>query len=251
MSPRLAQRQGAILIMTWENGSVDGLDIRDNRIDWQPGGDTAAIQTGDKLDARNVFLANNEIISNGTTFVNPLLTYRGEKNRYLFVDGDTEGANAIAEHRFALLPETHSSVGLASPRKEDEAHQARGWQLIASFPKSMLQSGGDPVLRGMLVNLKSAALQFGQMGLRTTIRSDADMTELSSDWLGGEVGMEFVHVPPLTDTDFSLKIISPLGQIVQEWKGYIGPATLGGALRSACGKPSYGRLTFEAVPATD
>jgi hypothetical protein len=248
MSPRLAQRQGAILVMTWEGGGIDGLDIRDNRIDWQPGGDSPAIQTGSKLDAKNIELSNNDITSNGTTFVDPLLIYRGEKNRYFFVDGDVE-STAATRRRFALLPETNSSFASADSRKEDKA--TRGWKLISSFPKSMLQSGGDPVLRGMLVNLKSAALQFGQSGLRTTINSDADLSELSTDWFGEEPGLKFVRVGATTDTELSLKLVSPSGAIVQQWSGYVGPVELGGALRKACGKPSYGRLTFEAVPATD
>jgi Right handed beta helix region len=244
-SPRLAQRQGAILVMTSDGGRIDGLDIRDNRIDWQPGGDTPAIQTGAKLDARNVFLSNNEITSNGTTFVDPLLIYRGEKNHYFFMEGD---ADAIRQ-RFALLPETQSGLASLEPRKEDKT--AWGWQLVASVPKSMLQSGGDPALRGMLVNLKSATFQFAQAGLRTTINGDGDMADFASVWLDRDVGIEFVRVAASTNLELSLKLISPTGEIVNEWKGYVGPVALGWALRKACGMPAYGRLTFEPVPATD
>jgi Right handed beta helix region len=256
MSPRLAQRQGAILLMTWEDGRIDGVEIRGNRIEWQPAGDTPAIQVGSDLDAKGVFLSDNHIWSNGPTFVNSMLKYRGEKNRYVVADADPE-ALSTAQRRFELLSETNSSLAGASARPEDEqsfeteTKHARGWQLVASVPMSMLGSGGDPELRGVLVNLNSAALQFGHAGLRVTVASDGDMSDLAGVWLGDEAGLEFVHAADSNHHELSLKLRSPAGEVVQEWKGYVGPVALGWALRKACGRPAYGRLTFETVPATD
>jgi hypothetical protein len=256
MSPRLAQRQGAILLMTWEEGRIDGVEIRGNRIEWQPAGDTPAIQVGSNLDARGVFLSDNHIWSNGTTFVNSMLKYRGEKNHYAVADTDPE-AFSTAQRRFELLSETNSTLTGASaqpgdePGFETEAKHARGWQLVASVPMSMLGSGGDPALRGVLANLKSAALQFGYAGLRVTVAGDADMSDLAGVWQGDEAGIEFVHTADSNHHELSLELRSPAGDVVQEWKGYVGPVALGWALRRACGRPVYGRLTFETVPATD
>jgi hypothetical protein len=248
MSPRLAQRQGAILLMTWDDGSLDGVEIRDNRIEWEPAGDTPAIQVGSNLDAKGVLISDNQIWSNGMTFVNSTLKYRGEKNHYML--GDVE-ALSTAERRFVLLSETHSSLtGASKQPSETETSNERGWQLVASVPSSLLRSG-DPLLRGMLVNLKAAALQFGDAGLRVRVASDGDMSELASVWQGDEPSIEFVHEGNSRKHELTLKLLSPAGKIVQEWNGFVGPVSLGLALRKACGRPSYGRLTFETVPATD
>jgi hypothetical protein len=247
MSPRLAQRQGAILLMTWDGGSLDGVEIHNNRIDWKPAGDTPAIQVGSDLDARGVVLSDNQIWSNGTTFVNSTLKYRGEKNRYMIED--TESLSP-AQRRFSLLSETESSLTGASVQLT-EANHAPGWQLVASVPASLLRSGGDPALRGMLVNLKSAALQFSPAGLRLTVASDGDMSELASIWQGDEAHIEFVQEDNARNHELTIKLLSPAGKLVQEWNGYVGPVALGWALRQACGRPAYGRLTFETVPATD
>lgn len=261
MSPRLAQRQGAILLMTWGGGSIDGVEIRGNRIDWRPGGDTPAIQTGAGLQARGIVLADNAIWSNGTSFVDPALGYRGEKNRYIFADtdfADTDGeAGAAARRRFALLPESHSSLAsaIAQPENEkgleSEARAVPGWRLVASVPSKLLGSGGDPALRGMLVNLISAALQFGRGQLRVTLASDGDLSDLAAAWRTAEAGIELDPHSPPPDQELSLKLVSPAGKVIQQWQGYAGPVEMGGALRKTCGRPAFGGLAFERVPATD
>ncbi len=254
LSPRLAQRQGAILLMTWAGGSIDGVEIRKNRIGWQPGGDTAAIQAGADLRARGIILSENEIWSNGTTFVASALAYHGEKNHYLFRDADAETI-ATMRRRFELLPEINSTLAVAGPDDErvqtTRTSQARGCRLVASVPNKMLGSGGHPELRGTLIELKSAALQFGQAGLQVVVATDGETSELASVWLAGNDGIEMVHSSASTNQDLSLQLISPAGTIVEEWKGYAGPVGVGSALRRVCGQPAYGRLLFETVPATD
>jgi len=188
--------------------------------------------------------------------VNSMLKYRGSKNRYVAADTDPE-AFSTAQRRFELLSETDSTLARASaepgdePSFETETKHARGWQLVASVPMSMLGSGGDPALRGVLVNLNSAALQFGYAGLRVTVASDGDMSDLAGVWPADEIGIEFVQAADSNHRELSLKLRSPAGEVVQEWKGYVGPVALGWALRKACGRPVYGRLTFETVPAAD
>ena len=73
LSPRLAQRQGAILLMTWSGGRLDGVSIVDNRVEWRPGGDTPAIQTGTELNASHVYIHGNEIHTTATIPIDPVL----------------------------------------------------------------------------------------------------------------------------------------------------------------------------------
>jgi hypothetical protein len=50
---------------------------------------------------------------------------------------------------------------------------------------------------------------------------------------------------------FSLRLVSPSGKAVREWKAYPGPVDLGLALRQCIGAPNFSHLGFESLHATD
>ncbi len=254
MSPRLAQRQGAILLMTWQDGSIDGVEIRGNRVDWQAAGDTPAVQTGSALRARDVVLRNNEIWSTGSTFVDAGLNYKGEKNLYMLADRTPAGIS-VATQRFEALHEQSSSLQEAPDQGEKGPFSVvttntKGWKLIATIPAAMFRSGGSPELRGTLVELKSAALQFGHSGLQVVLASDGSAKQLLDDWQLSEDGIQMQN-SATTNAAFSMKLISPAGSIFTNWTAYPGPVPLGLALRQSVGKPSFGQLHLTQVKATD
>jgi hypothetical protein len=251
LSPRLAQRQGAILLMTWQGGSITGLEIKNNRIDWEPPGDTPAIQIGAGLKASEVSIRGNEVWSNGISYVNPALNYAGSDNRYL-LEYANQNDLVEAQKRLAALPEQDSSVAIAPVSKADHAAfgqrltDERGWRLVVWVPQSMLV--GD-VPRGTLVELKSAALQFGRAGLQVSVESDGDVATLTGDWQLERDGVEVKHIASVTA--YSMKLISPEGKVVREWREYAGPVDLGLLLRQTVGPPVYGRLAMENMEAVD
>jgi hypothetical protein len=254
MSPRLAQRQGAILLMTWQDGSIDGVEIRGNRVDWQAAGDAPAVQTGSDLRARGVALRNNEIWSTGSTFVDAGLNYKGEKNLYVLADRNPASLN-VARQRFETLPEQSSSLKEAPAQGEKSAFgvvttNTEGWKLIATIPSAMFRSAGSPELRGVLVELKSAALQFGHSGLQVIFVSDGSAKQLLDDWQLREDGIQ-IQESAAANAGFSIKLISPAGTIFTNWAAYPGPTTLGLALRQSVGEPSFGQLHLAQVKATD
>jgi hypothetical protein len=255
MSPRLAQRQGALLMMTWSGGTLDGVKIVDNLVDWQPPGDTPAIQIGDKLLANGVTLRNNEIRSTGLSFVDPGLKYSGAADRYI-VQGGTVTDMATARQRFHLLREKDSTITMAPelaphPRVFGSAEIVGTWQLKVIIPIGVQRGADDDRMRGMLVVLKSAALQFAHAGLKTILAGDPATEDIARDWSLLENGVTFDMMPPEKNSQFSVKLISPSGEVVHEWVEYPSPVELGLELRQRLGLPDFGYLKFESVRATD
>jgi Right handed beta helix region len=271
MSPRLAQRQGAVLLMTWRGGSLKGVEVRGNRVDWQPPGETPAVQSGADLNAAGITLRENEIYSTGDSFVSSDLKYIGERNRYVVASGDPVDLSA-AQKAFAALPENGSILAPAPPGTIRTGAfglpttNTRDWQLIAFAPASMLRGDRGDILRGTLVELKSAALQFVRAGLEVKLVSEGGaaelttaqaavpkltVTELANDWLFAEDGITLKQESSNQDNHFSVKLISPRGEVVREWNTYPPPVELGLALRQNLGPPNFGHLKLENVRATD
>jgi hypothetical protein len=255
-STRLAQRQGALLFMTWEGGTLEGVEIRGNRIDWQPPGDLPAVQEGAGLRANGITLRSNQMWTTGLSFVNPGLTYAGEQNRYVVSGADTAGL-AAARARFTALAEKSSTLSAAPAGAVRNGFFGRaplslsGWQLIATVPSGLLRNGGDDVVRGTLVELKSAALQFSQAGLVVRLAGDDQAGPIARDWSLRQNGVRVDILPRHKEGGFSVRLVSPLGKVVRVWHGYPGPVDLGLALRQYVGAPEFGHLGFESDGAAD
>jgi len=242
LAPRLAQRQGAILLMTWQGGSIDGLVVKNNRVDWNPPGDTPAVRGGTDLQATGMSFSGNQILSTGISFIDPELKYTGNHNRYSVLGG-TPSELAAAKIRFLKLPESNSTI-LAGDRKQ--IRQVAGtWSLTATVSVDALERNR---VRATLVQLASAALQFGHAGLLVTLTGNTEVLALAADWQLPQAGVVLKTQTP--DMPPSLKLISPGGQIVGQWKD---PSCveLGSALNEHLGTPNFAFLPFEDVRATD
>jgi hypothetical protein len=255
MSPRLAQRQGALLLMTWQGGSLDGVEIRGNRIYWNPPGQTPALQTGEDLQASGIVLRSNEIWSSSLIFVDPTLRYLGDHDHYRLAASDSADRQK-AMPAFLALHEADSTLTLD---KHDPARAGMfglaatntlGWQLVLNVPSGTMRQGSQDDLRGMLVELRSAALQFGHCGLKVTI-GGSSLATVAEDLLLQSDGVSLDTKPGSSVSPFSLRLVSPLGKIIREWRAYPSPVDLGLALRQNLGPPDYSQLSIEDVRAKD
>ena len=249
MTPRLAQRQGAFLMMTWQGGSLERVRFYGNRVYWQPPGVTPAVQTGSNLTATGVRLDDNQIWSSAPAFIDPRLIYTGEKNRYVLVGDDADKQAAMPA--FLALPETGSALTLA-PTPSVNADQfgfvssgGHNWRLEFDAPASAARN--DDV-RGMLVACRSAALQYGHNGLRVVASGDENIVRLAEDW---GLAADGVNVETVPTQAFSVRLISPEGKIVRQWTSHPGPVELGLTLRQTVGRPNFSFLPMEIVRATD
>jgi hypothetical protein len=242
--------------MTWEGGTLEGVEMRGNRVDWQPPGDAPAVQSGADLRATRITLRANEIWTTGVCFVDPALKYTGIQNRYVVVGTNALGLVA-ARDRFKALPEKDSTLTAApagAVRNGVFGHAPNslaGWQLIATIPSDLLRDGGDDLVRGTLVELKSAALQFSRAGLDVRLAGDDQAGPMTRDWSLQEDGVQLDILPPDKVADFSVRLVSPYGKMVRVWRVYPGPVDLGLALRQYFGAPEFSHLGFDSVRATD
>ena len=248
MSPRLAQRQGAVLLMTWQGGSLDGVEIHGNRVGWQAPGDTPAIRTGSDLHASGLRFHDNEVWSSGPSFVDPALTYTGEHNRYTL---DLHADFAEAQRRSALLPEQNLAFSQSSNPWESAAvtpaTARHPWQLLATLPSL----ADEQTIRATLIQLESTALQYGHAGVDVTIYCDEPVATFASDWSLPELRIAIQPLSKLVAPRYSVRLIAPDGALVREWVTYPGPIDLGLALRQNVARPNFSSLPFEDIRATD
>jgi hypothetical protein len=211
------------------------------------------VQGGENLQASGVLLSSNEIWSTGIAFVDPTLRYAGDHDRYRLVRGDSADEQR-ATPAFLALHEVGSTLTLSKNDSDRfgnfglAATNTPGWRLELTAPAGPLNPGAEDNLRGTLVQLRSAALQFGHCGLKVTIGGQT-LTTLAQDWslLSDGISLD----PKKNVGKFSLRLISPHGKIVREWNDYPPPTSLGLALRQNVGPPDYSRLPLEEVRARD
>jgi hypothetical protein len=153
----------------------------------------------------------------------------------------------------AALPEKDSTLRAvtdASPGLFDTKPSIHGaWTLIATAGST--DGEVDDEMRGTLIQLKSAAVQFGHAGLQVELQCDQKTSMLAKDWRLPEDGILIREQPSNNVKGFSLSLVSPDGTAVRTWQGYLGPVELGMALRQNVGLPDFAFLPFETVRATD
>jgi hypothetical protein len=82
-SPRLARRQGAIFLYTWNGGKLNGVDIEQNTVVWDPELEAAAFRSTAEFegDLPNRFV-NNTLASLSGAFVSSSTAFQFSGNRY-------------------------------------------------------------------------------------------------------------------------------------------------------------------------
>jgi hypothetical protein len=220
MSPRLAQRQGALLLMTWQGGTLDRVDIHGNRVGWDPPGQTPLLQIGSDLKAERVLVRDNELESSGTSFINPRLKYSGGHNRFVVTSASFSKAH----------------------------HEARGWLLTLTATPGAGGKDSDG-FRAAVVAIKSAALQFGPLGLQVSVIADPERLALAADLIGADTGISLRPLRGHRSEGLHIALRSPSGKVSRAWQKCPGPADLGWTLWHNLGHPDFSRLGLEDVPA--
>jgi hypothetical protein len=84
-SPRLAKRQGAIYVSTWNNGFLDGVKIHHNTIYWNPPGNFSALVSDAQPTGKrpNVF-ENNLVVSTVPELISPNGLMKLDGNLYWY-----------------------------------------------------------------------------------------------------------------------------------------------------------------------
>jgi hypothetical protein len=273
-SPRLAKRQGAILLYTWDGGKLDGVTIEGNDIVWDPPLKTPAMQFAAEFTGKQVNrVANNTIVAPSSSFVTSAAGVQFSGNRYC---GPLDGV-ADDPVRAGLLSDSPDlSDGAAKQKQEtDEAAkkpydlcacmkellsrsltperdheaslpQSNHWQLLAVLAPP--GSPGATTSRSGLVLIESMMHQFADLGLAATVvpESSIDKAELDQwrvDWhFDSKINMDFANAESLRNA-YSLTeapkllLVSPSGHVVARWEFPIAPADVWLQIQRQLGTP--------------
>ena len=235
LSPRLAQRQGAIFLATWRDGSIDGVQIERNTIYFDPPGDYAAIRAGAELRARNVAFDGNVIDATSVRVVSPGLqaAFEHGQNRVTH-----EGPGSIANPVAAGDSAPSWAIALAAAGKTGT------WRLVAAIPATM----GDGLPRaaaGALTLLRSQALQYSRESLQVIVACRCNAGQraaLEADWRLADAGITLVELADDSPQPGAVALLTPDLHLAGSWHGSLTPVGLGLALRASLGTPRFAGL---------
>lgn len=278
-SPRMANYQGAIFLLSWNGGSIDGLTIENNTVYWNPYENAPALLNEGDIKAGTAVFRHNNIYSTAPRMVNSNTSLSLEQNHYSYFGAGTpqwqygsqqfKGLSALQNGPHQETDSSYSQHPLqqwssayeqnATPAQTKKLSsslrgqpQTQSWVLTCELPVSLDAQGmiNNPALQQIVV-LKSLSQQYHARGLQVKLR----LTSLDPQIFKTEAFHNAV-----TDLDLSgitvesrsgsaaerTFLFQPNGRIAGQWNGFAGPSTLGLALRRWLGTPSFSQMGVNA-----
>lgn len=278
-SPRMAKYQGAIFLLSWNGGSIDGLTMENNTIYWNPYENAPALLNDETIKAGTAVFRNNTIYSTAPWMVGSNTSLSLVQNHYSYFGAGTaewrygaqrfkslpamqagphqESGSGFSQHALQQWPRVYEQKTAPAQTKSVRASlhkqpRNHGWVLFCVLPVSLDAKGmmNDAVLRQIVV-LKSLSQQYRARGLRVNLRmtsSDALLFKTPAfhnavtDLELGDIALEQGAGSGVEQTT----LLVPGGRIAGKWDGLTGSATLGLAVRRWMGEPSYSQMGVQA-----
>ena len=258
LSPRLAQRQGAILFMTWSDGAIRNVTVHDNKILWEPPSATPPFQSGSHTEIQGLTLSNNVVLSTSPVFFSPELQQYAAGNHSCFSAATVQGAALLDELAAVVAsPETCNRSSAPASREQLPGSSRKSARPVRTGPYQLtleLPSPNDDydnnLARTWLATLNSMIVQFGSKGISfgvATCAEDAAVNRLVADMLPPErhVSLASGTCAPTARARFMLSSSQygrePLNDRVATWL----------ALARHVGQPVYGQLPTLELQAHD
>ncbi|WP_348270183.1 right-handed parallel beta-helix repeat-containing protein [Edaphobacter paludis] len=278
-SPRMANYQGAIFLLSWNDGSIDGLTMENNTVYWSPYENAPALLNQGNIKPGTAVFRNNTIYSTAPWMVDSNTSLSLAQNHYSYfgagtpewrygtsrftsltaMQGDShqETGSSLSQHVLQQWPRVYelnaeleqTKAASAVPR---EQQQIKGWVLSCLLPVSLDANGmmSDAALRQMVV-LKSLSQQYRALGLQVKLRMTSPDAQLfkTEAFHNAVVDLDLAGITTEQDSGSGVEqtmLLMPGGKIVARWKGFTGPSTLGLALRRWMGEPNYSQMGVKA-----
>ena len=279
-SPRLARRQGAIYLWTWNNGIIEDLRVEKNIIYWSPNGNfPALLNHGDIRGSQRTF-RENRIYSGSSWIIDSDRNMNFQENQYV-ICGSYKAKWCFGGHTYTTLGDyrdgahqeqgsgwksdllSASCLSVERPHFEEStnvtlankngasAHSSSspGWTIVSELPVSVDAYGlVDAKSAGQLVVLKNLNMQFRPSGLRAEVKLllKHASTKQSMQNVIHDLAVDHVEVSEATAGEFpshpTTRLVAPDGSIAKEWQGFVGPAEIGLAVRKVLGMPLYSQM---------
>ena len=234
LSPRLAERQGAIFFATWDGGSIDGVKVEKNTVYFDPPGQYAAIQGLTDLKARGIVFEENVIDSTSNIAAAAAIRDRYEfRNNTMTHGGFPSGLVADSAK---VIPQWAKAV--AGPDR------SQVWRLIVALP----ETNGSALPRsvvGQLALLRSQAWQYGKESVEIVAAcrcGDEDRKAIETDWELANAGVTLTTLGIASPNVEAAVLIDRGGKVAKSWEGPLTPTDLGLVLRRALGTPHFAGL---------
>jgi hypothetical protein len=276
----MAQFQGAIFVHTWNGGALDGVNITENVIYWNPPGTAPALVNDANFQNANAVFRNNTLYSTSPAFVSSNQGLSLDTNRYLYGGGATpwwqyssKKPAHFSGYQRASSQDQHSQLTNAVPSPADPVFPisglfhampddqltAKGWQaeLRPQAGKWQIFCGlsdeldSDGLLkadsRRQVVALMSLDAQFHSKGLeiKFVFPGHADSsTAKGLEWRNAmrDAGIDQSQILVLPSAQPGVVFFAPDGNRVAAWQGLVGPAQLGPLVRFKLGTPAYSQI---------
>ncbi len=255
-SPRMAKYQGAIFLLSWNGGSIDGLTMEDNTIYWSPYENAPALLNNGNIKAGTAVFRNNTIDSTAPWMVDSNTSLSFTHNQYsYFGDGNPEWR--YGTQRFTSLGElqagTHQEnssnfAQLALQQWPLQTKSQRGWLLDCKLPISVDENGmiDDAALRQIVV-LKSLSQQYRARGLQVIVRMTSPDAQIfkTQRFRNAVIDLDLDGIAMTEAAGSGVEhtmLRRPDGKATEKWDGFVGPTVLGLAVRQAMGEPAYSQM---------
>lgn len=261
-SPRMAKDQGAIFLLTWNGGSIDGLTIEDNTVYWNPLEDQPALLNEAVISPGSAVFRNNTIASTAPWLTASNTSLIFARNHYIYFGAGT-AKWTLGTHQYSGLgdlqkhaQQEQGSSFTERPLPDSPQFQASRlgpWRLACNLPVSLDANGmiADRTLQQIVV-LRSFSRQYHANGLQislTLTTPDAVLLQspaLHQDLQDLDLGAISVRAGSDDQNAQHTALIAPDGHVAAMWDGFAGPVQLGLALRKSLGQPVYAQMEMGA-----
>ncbi|MGH9584985.1 MAG: right-handed parallel beta-helix repeat-containing protein [Bryobacteraceae bacterium] len=251
LSPRLARRQGAIYLATWNGGKIRGLDLSGNQIFWDPPLAAPAVVNIADLEGKGIF-ERNTIRSASPWIIRSNSSLLFDRNSYEYCGrGKTEWLYRNATWHGFREYQQHSGQD-AHSRSTHVAEQTapssniQKWSLIAVVSASAEAHDS----RGEVAMMESVHAQFPEIQVKIVVDDQSipdknDRVNLRYDWNAGDIPVLFDDEQELHDLPVSripaLLLVNLSGKPIWKHEGFTAPGKLGLLLRSFV-TPEYAEM---------
>lgn len=274
-SPRMANYQGAIFLLSWNGGSIDGLTMENNTVYWNPYENAPALLNEGNIKAGTAVFRNNTIYSTAPWMVDSNTSLSFAQNHYNYFGAGApewrygtqrfrslaliqngphqEVASSFSQHELEQWPGVYEQNAGSVQTKHAGAplHKrppTQGWVLSCTLPVSLDQKGmmNDAALRQIVV-LKSFSQQYRARGLQVRLQMTSPDARLfkTEAFHNAIIDLALAGITMAQDFGSALErtvLLMPGGNVAEQWEGFTGPSTLGLALRRWMGEPNYSQL---------
>lgn len=274
-SPRMAKYQGAIFLLSWNGGSIDGLTMEDNTVYWNPYENAPALLNQGNIKMGTAVFRHNTIYSTAPWVVNSNTSLSLEQNHYSYfgagvpqwqygaqrlkgllstqLESHQEAGSSLSQHTLQQWSSVYGQSAKSPQAKSfTPSQRTQGWVLTCVLPVSLDARGmiGGATLQQIVV-LKSLSQQYHARGLQVKLRltsPDVGLFKIRAFHnAAADLDLSGITIEPASGSAAEqTTLLMPGGSIAGRWNGFVGPTTLGLALRRWMGKPSFSQMGVNA-----